>query len=261
MLPSSEETPWDLAMVQHQGDRERQEDATGFRLSSDPQCCLLVVADGLGGHRGGREAALGAVEAMTWSWEQNPGVDERLFRACIEQAGTRIARVSADHGGEARTTFVALAFDCHTACWSHLGDSRLYLFRLGDTIRRTKDHSVARLMVEMGEMTEAEASKGPEQGRLYKSLGPEGAQNYRIETTALTPDDAFLLCTDGFWTKLSEPEMASALSAEDLEQALAGLAALAVERSAGESDNVTACAARPKAFTLRRGSRDLENLA
>ncbi len=116
-------------------------------------------------------------------------------------------------------------------------------------------------MVEMGEMTEAEALSGPEQGRLYKSLGPEGAQKYRIETAALTPDDAFLLCTDGFWTNLSEPEMAAALSAEDLEQALAGLAALAVQRSSGESDNVTVCAARPKACIPLRGRGDLENLA
>lgn len=241
--------------MQRLGDRSRQEDAVGYRLLGDPPRCLLVVADGLGGHDGGREAALAAVEALTSVWERMPGADENSLRLGMEQAANDVARISANHGLDARTTVVAVVFGLNRACWSHLGDSRLYRFRLGDTINRTKDHSVARLMVEMGELSEEEARKGPEQGRLYKSLGPEAKQKYTVETASLTSEDAFLLCTDGFWTNVTESEMTAALQEDDLDQALENLAELAERRSEGQSDNVTVCAARPKALRSsgRRG--------
>lgn len=253
MLPLSEQAPWDLALAQRVGDRARQEDAADFRLSRDPLCCLLVVADGLGGHRGGREAAIAAVEALVSAWDQNPGVDENQLQSCMDEAARQVAKVSSESGLDARTTLVAVAFDRHSACWSHLGDSRLYRFRLDDTIDRTKDHSVARLMVEMGELTEEEALAGPEQGRLYKSLGPEVKQEHKIETASLTPEDGFLLCTDGFWVNVSEAEMAAALQEDGLDIALSHLAESAVRRSEGQSDNVTVCAARPRVLRNRDG--------
>lgn len=247
-----ENIPWDLATAQLLGDREFQEDAVGIRLSEDPLCCLLAVADGLGGHRGGREAALSAIDALVSMWEQNPGVDETTLSRCMDRAGQEVARISAKSGQEGRTTIVAVAFDLKSASWSHLGDSRLYRFCQGDTIHQTKDHSVARLMVEMGELSEEEAVRGPNQGRLYKSLGPEVTQEFKIQTASLTPEDAFLLCTDGFWTEVTEAEMAAALQEDSLEEALTQLAELAVQRSKGQSDNVTVCAARPKSLLSPR---------
>ena len=233
-------------MVQCLGDRSLQEDAADIRISADPSCCLLVTADGLGGHRGGRDAALAAVAAVSCAWELDPGVEETKMCRCIQEAQEKVAAVSARYGNDARTTCVAVALNQTAACWAHLGDSRLYGFRLGDTIHRTKDHSVARLMVEMGELSEKDAYSGPEQGRLYKSLGPETEQEFKVVTATLAPGDSFLLCTDGFWVNLSEPEMATAMLAENLEDALKELAERAVQRSNGRSDNVTVCAARPK---------------
>lgn len=236
---------WDIATRQHRGDRETQQDRTGYRVALDSESCVLIVADGLGGHLGGEQAATAAVNTLLDSWEKHPGTDEATLRQCFDAAMKQVARISKDFGDEARTTCVAALLGRHHACWTHLGDSRLYVFRQGDTIYRSKDHSVARLMVEMGELSEEEARTGPEQGRLYKSLGPETDQEYQVVTESSMPDNSFLLCTDGFWVNLSEAEMSEAMGAYDLEQALRVLVDLAVARANGNSDNVTVCAARP----------------
>ncbi|WP_282609375.1 PP2C family serine/threonine-protein phosphatase [Pelagibius sp. Alg239-R121] len=243
-MSSQSDSLWDVAVVQRLGDRSLQEDRAGFRLMDEPASCLLVAADGLGGHRGGDAAAAAAVNAVCTTWESQPEADPAALRRCINQAQESVAKVSANYGNDARTTCVAVVLDSNVAYWSHLGDSRLYGFRQGDTIHRTKDHSVARLMFEMGELSEEEANNGPEQGRLYKSLGPDAAQEFKVAEAPVRPGDGFLLCTDGFWVSLSETEMATAMLAENLEEALSDLAELAVNRSNGHSDNVTVCAAR-----------------
>ncbi len=243
---------WDITTQQRQGDRQAQQDRVGYRVTADNQHCILTVADGLGGHLGGEEAASAAVSALMQEWENHPGIDEQTLRQCFDEAMIRVAQVSAEFGDEARTTCVAALLGRNHACWTHLGDSRLYVFRQGDTIYRSKDHSVARLMVEMGELSEEEARTGPEQGRLYKSLGPERDQEYQVYSEAIAPDDGFLLCTDGFWVNLSEAEMSGAMQANDLKSAFEVLVDLAVSRSNGSSDNVTVCAARP-ALNTREG--------
>jgi serine/threonine protein phosphatase PrpC len=243
---TSTHTPWDIAIVQRLGDRSAQEDLADFRVAVNPPGCLLVVADGLGGHHGGAEASSAAVAAICNTWDQRPAVDKATLRHCIEQAQENVAEVSKRYRNEARTTCVAAILGEGTSYWAHVGDSRLYGFRHGDTIHRTKDHSVARLMVEMGELSEEQAINGPEQGRLYKALGPDTELEFKVVEASLAPDDAFLLCTDGFWTRITEVEMAEALLAADLESALSDLAELAVYRSNGNSDNVTVCAARRK---------------
>ena len=236
---------WEFAAVQHLGDRELQEDRFGHRTATQPASGLIVLADGLGGHSGGGEAATAAVDAITECWEARPGADAQTLHRCMEEAKSRVARVSDRFSQEARTTCVVALFNREQACWTHMGDSRLYVFRQGDTIYRTKDHSVARLMVEMGELGEEEARNGPEQGRLYKSLGADRDQEFRVVEAALTPDDGFLLCSDGFWVNVSEAEMIEAMQALDLTSAFETLAGLAVARANGKSDNVTLCAARP----------------
>ncbi len=236
---------WEIAILQRLGDRATQQDRAGYRVASDSSCCILVAADGLGGHQGGEEAAEVATTAMLERWERQPGTDEATLRRCIDEAQAQVADVSRRFAHEARTTCVAVLLGRNLACWSHLGDSRLYVFRQGDTIYKSKDHSVARLMLQSGELNEEEARTGPEQGRLYKSLGPDAEQEYQVLQAAVTPEDGVILCTDGFWVNVSESEMAEALQARDLEEALGALADLAVTRARGESDNVTVCAARP----------------
>ncbi len=243
-------TEWEIAAVQHLGDRELQEDRFGHRTSKNPACSLIVVADGLGGHRGGGEAATAAVDAITECWDRQPGADEKTLRRCMEAAKSRVSAVADRFSQEARTTCVVALLGAEQLCWTHIGDSRLYVFRRGDTIYRTKDHSVARLMVEMGELSEEEARKGPEQGRLYKSLGAETDHDSRVVEAALTLDDGVLLCSDGFWVNVSEAEMIEAMQASDFTRAFESLAGLAVARANGESDNVTLCAARPACRAL-----------
>lgn len=235
---------WDIAILQRLGDRQTQQDRADYGLVGMPPSCLLVVADGLGGHLAGEKAASVAVKAALESWQERPGTDEVVLRRCIDRAQAGVAQLSETYAPGARTTCVTALLGRNQASWTHLGDSRLYVFRQGDTIYRSKDHSVARLMLESGELSEEEARKGPEQGRLYKSLGPETGQEYQVVNWDLTGDEAVLLCTDGFWVNVSDSEMADAVRAPDLEAALGVLADMAVARAHGESDNVTVCAAR-----------------
>ena len=233
------------ATLSHPGGRTINEDAAG------PADGCWVLADGLGGHGGGEVAARIVVDTLLAAAAQGPLTDPGALTQALLAADAAIhAHQEAEPRLERmRTTVVVLASDGRAAHWAHVGDSRLYHFRDGRIQFQSADHSVPQALVKAGEIAPAEVRFHEDRNRLLRTLGnhkdlrptlgpaPDGAP------LALAPGDAFLLCTDGWWEYVTEPEMEVALAkSASPAQWLQTMATGLLRRAPMDHDNFSAIA-------------------
>lgn len=231
------------ATLSHAGGREENQDHCDFRLSDSGGC--FVLADGLGGHRGGEVASHIAVDAALDLYAAQPGCSADDLMRYFEGAQAAVVRRQAEEGrlSSMRTTLVMLAVEGNAARWAHVGDSRLYLFQDGAVTSRTQDHSVPQAMKDAGDIGEEDIRGHEDRNRLLRALGKENDLRPTLldKEHALKPGDAFLLCTDGFWEYVFEPEMEIAYAkAAGPTQWLAAMERLLVSRAEPDHDNYSA---------------------
>jgi serine/threonine protein phosphatase PrpC len=211
------------------GARDYNEDRIGYTGAATGYWAL---ADGLGGHRGGARAAEIGVEAGLASLEQSsaPRLEDRLKQA-VSDAHARIRaiqKIEPAHSGM-RTTLVLLGISGDDLVWAHCGDSRLYHFRDGRVLWRTRDHSVVQLLVSAGEIAENEMTKHPERSRLISCLGGDNSLLISAKGAGTPPraGDVLLLASDGMWEHFEgwqlEAAVARCSTPEGLLSHLAGL--------------------------------------
>lgn len=225
---------------------------TGGRQINDDTACIqqgsqsahVYVGDGLGGYAGGRQASQAAGRALMAAGKDSVMLtDAQLHGACVsaELAVKRLQRLT---GGNMKTTLVYLAVEKDTARWMHVGDSRLYCFRSGKLCFQTADHSVSQMAVLMGEITVDQIRHHEDRNRVLRALGGESAKPELSAPMALGEEKtAFLLCTDGFWEYVLEPEMEQTLqNAAGPEEWIRAMEKILLTRVDGENDNYTAAA-------------------
>ena len=242
---------WVWGAASHPGGRTEQQDRWEVLTWSDRRSLLAVIADGMGGHLEGALGAQAVVEATSqFAREQYPlfveHPEDALVRLCQQCQSTLIAASAFAH-----STVVTLWLHKDQAHWMHVGDSRLYHLREGKRLLRTRDHSVAQMLMELGEIGEAEIASHPDQNRLYRSLGGEELPKPELGSGQVRGGDLFVMCSDGFWEHVSETEAwEEALQARDLEAAAADLVTQAITRGGAQADNATLVLIRPAIFSV-----------
>ncbi len=241
----------ELAILSRPGGREYNEDACGHWHSERYLGC--VVADGAGGHGGGDVASKIAVQHILSQYSAAPitSSSEDVEDLILDTNATVIHH-RADAPGQANmhTTVVALFIDLAEgmALWGHAGDSRLYLFRDGQMLAHTRDHSLVQSLVDAGMLGDDQMRTHPRRSELLSALGTD-PEHLHITAAAkpwrLQPGDVFLLCTDGLWELVNEAEMGASLArSADPEAWLATLEQLvlkhAVEQHKPNHDNFSA---------------------
>lgn len=185
------------------GGRDKNEDSVAILESGD--AVLGIVADGLGGHSDGEIASKMAVRAVNSGLVGNP-VGVVPFRTAVEKANEEIW----ENGGTAgmKSTVAAVWFDDHAALAANVGDTRIYQFRDGKVIFQSRDHSMAQMAVRAGDIRPEEVRTCKERHKLIRALGAQDEVCVDISHLDLQTGDAILICTDGFWEKIQETEMA-----------------------------------------------------
>ncbi len=224
--------------------RAENQDAFGGWSDSAPRA-LLLVADGLGGHRGGQTAswlAVDAFEAVFLEAEGKPS-DELLVEA-LEHANRAIyerSRLDRELAGMG-TTAVSLVLDLRSegsSGWlAHVGDSRCYRSRGGGLECLTLDHTLRAQMRELGAATTVELDTVPGADALMRALGPEPEVEVEVVHVSVEPGDRFLLCSDGLWNVVPDSDTADILARHEPPDAVELLIDEALRR--GAPDNVTA---------------------
>ena len=200
----------DYAVITHQGGRQQNQDSCIYVDGRARGRHIFVLADGLGGHRGGEEASRIAVNHVADALSEIEPMDNyrpALFDAMVG-AHDEIRRQAAEDPdlNEMKTTCVCLLIVGGYAYWASVGDSRLYFIRNGEILGRTRDHSVVQLLVDSGEVRREDAAHHPDRNRLFQALGidKDVVPDINADGVDLLPGDYFLLCSDGFWEYLSD---------------------------------------------------------
>lgn len=239
-------TVFKTAILTHPGGRPGNEDFAECYQAPGGESCWLV-ADGLGGHYGGEVASQTAVKSFLASFADNPGpaspdsLGRHLQAAHAAVVEQRRQEPVLD---PMRTTFVALVSNGLSACWGHVGDSRLYCFRGGRLAARTKDHSVPQAMADAGEISPEDICHHEDRNRLLRDLGGDKSLRPTMAPPVnLQAGDVFLLCTDGFWESVSETAMEADLAkSASPEQWLRHMHFRVIQNAPKNQDNYTAIA-------------------
>jgi serine/threonine protein phosphatase PrpC len=212
---------------------------------SHPGGRLLVVADGMGGHRGGATASKLAGETVKAQYLGSETTDiAAAIHDALYRANARIfaeAQANPDLRGMGTTTS-ALVIRGAQGWFGHVGDSRIYLVR-GDEIRQlTEDHSLVASMVREGLLTSKEAETHPRRNVLQRSMGVAEQVDIDIRGPLdVQEGDTYILCSDGLHGVVKEPELKE-VSKLSIDKAADEFVKLAMER--GAPDNVTVIVAR-----------------
>lgn len=203
----------DVALLSKAGGRKINEDYCRY-LCCDGYCCYLL-ADGLGGHKGGNIAAKTLGEAVIEAFTASPGMSYNSLVSYLDYARHTFSAVC--NSGQYRNmkaTLVVLLTDSRRAYWGHIGDSRLYYFKAGRLCFQTSDHSVPQKLADSGEISYDQIRFHEDRNRLTAAFDGESLNRFEFLDSPLETgeNDAFLLCSDGFWEYITEEEMERDLS-------------------------------------------------
>ena len=201
------------------GRTENQDSCTGLGLKRDDNCDLLLlsVCDGMGGAAGGSIASRMTVEKIVEVVTENIGTIEsndddailRVLEKAIKKANSVVWQRSSEDPvvrGMGSTT-VTLLLTSRAAYVAHVGDSRLYQLRDGKKIFRTWDHSRVFELVEMGHFTEEEARTASSSNIITRAVGVRESVKVDTQRLEYNQGDRFVLCCDGIWGTMPEPEL------------------------------------------------------
>lgn len=210
---------------------------------------LYIVADGMGGHQHGEVASGIAIRTMAsyivrklYSPLLNPkphAPEESLLEIMqegVQEAHRAITR-QVPGGGTTMTAALILGDQMTIA---HVGDSRAYLISPKGSIESlTRDHSLVKRLVELGQITTDEAAVHPQRNVLYRALGQ--GEPFDPDINSLhTPESGYLmLCSDGLWSVVPDADIQSlvikSLTPEEACQRMVDAA-----NDAGGPDNISA---------------------
>jgi serine/threonine protein phosphatase Stp1 len=195
---------------------------------------LWAVADGMGGHAAGGEAANAAIDELAALTDETSALSEASIRAALDRANRRIHDSGAGQATSGTTIVVAwLRDDRLTVLWA--GDSRAYHVRDTEARCLTRDHSLVQELIDAGQITAAEAERHPNGHIITRALGAADTVEIDRIVVDARPGDRFMLCSDGISRSLDTAEMAADHTA--IGQFADGLLNTALRRDG--SDNAT----------------------
>jgi serine/threonine protein phosphatase PrpC len=207
---------------------------------------ILAIADGMGGHIAGEVASSTAIKALkpldskislAAPVDDNAIMDFLLHT--IAGVDDQISAVidSDPHLEGMGTTLTALIFDLNRIAIVHVGDSRCYRLRNGQTEQMTRDHTLVQELVDLKRISEEEALSHPQRSLLTQALMGHHDVVPDVAIYEAKKGDRFLLCSDGLSSVVLPTELRTLLSTGTVTEALDKLVAAAVHR--GAPDNVS----------------------
>lgn len=204
---------WQVASVTDPGIK-RKENQDNLYVSPDNR--VLVVADGMGGMKGGSKASQLAVDAVEYLYrsrqpdEEDASAIQNWLQEACSNANKQVFRAAASDPAvkDMGTTIVAAV---HTKDGrvqiSHVGDSRAYLVRDGKTTVLTQDHSVVMEMLLQGKMNEEQLRNSPFRHYLTRCVGHKSKVEIDNTPHDILPGDWMILSSDGLSTVVTDAEI------------------------------------------------------
>lgn len=234
-----------FAAVSDIGRTRKKNDDSGY---AGPH--FVMVADGMGGAAAGDLASAVAVQTMRRLDTEEPGDLLQALAGAVHRANDRLAElIEEDPAVEGMgTTVTAVLFEPTTSSGddgavqarigvAHLGDSRGYLWRDGELLRISHDHSWVQSLIDEGRITEAEAKVHSHRSLLLKVLDGRHDNEPDLTLYDVQAGDRILICSDGLSGFVEHERIERVMGIGSAESVAGELLQLALE--AASTDNIT----------------------
>ncbi len=225
--------------------RKNNEDAA--YAASSQYGKILIIADGMGGHRKGEVASKMVIDELSLAFysvrkKLTVSSARKLVRKHLKKANKDIYKLSlnGEDYKEMGTTAVC-AVICQDGTYIiSIGDSRCYTYSDNSgLVRKTTDQTYVELLFETGKITRAEIANHPQKNLLINAIGinPDLSQ---IQENTFSNDsyDCLLLCSDGLYNGVSEEEMTDILKNKETSAHEKAKALIDTALSHDENDNI-----------------------
>lgn len=196
--------------------RENNEDSFLFETIKDFE--LMILADGMGGHKNGDVASSMAVkivrEFIFTNLKLYKNYSNLLVDAVCEANKIiyeRNSKLESNLKSKMGTTIEVVLIHNSNMFLAHVGDSRVYSKFKNDFIQLTTDHSYAQFLYSNGAITEDELKNHSEKNRILRAVGTDKSIDVDVFTRGLQKGEIILICSDGLTNELSEFEIKFAL--------------------------------------------------
>lgn len=210
----------------------------------DDELGLYVVADGMGGHRGGEVASRIAIESIQRYCQENrqdnarDQLDKSINLACREIYRQSLENEELSGMG---TTVASILFQNNSVFIGQVGDSRVYLLRKNVIWQVTEDHSLLNEEIRAGRLDVAQVSSYQFKNVITRSVGYENYVNVDIYHRDCLVGDRFLLCSDGLSGLVEIQEISDEIEKNGPHHGLKNLVNLANSRGGDDNTTVLIC--------------------
>ena len=183
---------------------------------------LMIVADGMGGHRAGEVASSMVISQIGERFQKLSTIGTKQdaiawLRENVKEVNSKILNYSNEHPEAAGlgTTCVMALVTKDMLLFVNIGDSSGFVFKDHKLKKVTKDHTLVNFLVETGELSEEEAENHPKKNVLMRALG--ATDKCEIDMFEVESDvDAIMLCSDGLTNMLSFEQIERVLNEDDI---------------------------------------------
>lgn len=239
----------DIGFGTHQGRRRQTNqdtvgvfDAGGGLFRRNDASPLLVVADGMGGHRGGAVASHIAVQAAGKAFQRaskSSGREEVLVSAFMTANHAILDKASHTPSLEGMgTTMVAAVIEENQVHVGNVGDSRAYMLRDDEIEQITEDHSLVGEQVRAQAITKEQAAVALGRNVITRALGRRDTLEVDVFSVDWQAGDILVLCSDGLWGQVSDGQIATVVSEMEAQPAIEQLTRLALRSRAPDNIGV-----------------------
>ena len=200
----------------------------GLKRSNNEDACFVllpdkvyVVADGVGGGNAGEIASRTAVSEIANYVVEHPIANMtnkyaivNYLQSCLDEANSKIFRMAntyKENTGMATTAVIVYAAFGKVFI-TNVGDSRVYLYRGCQLVQLTEDHTYVNTLVKAGILSKEEAEVDERKNVITKALGAEPTVEPDFFQLEIMKDDIFIICTDGLYDEVENPEIVQVLS-------------------------------------------------
>lgn len=224
--------------------RDHNEDSVTILKNANGEH-LLLVADGMGGHRAGEVASSMVVTHMGKRFSEMTSIGSKLdainwMKDNISEVNSEIIKYAKEHpeaSGMGTTTVMAILTDSYLI-FGNIGDSSGFVFKNGKLTKVTKDHTLVNLLVAAGDLTEEEAKYHPKRNVLMKALGSGDKAEIDVFDVDINVD-GILLCSDGLTTMLTKEQIEKVLNDTELEIEEQVIKLIRKSNARGGTDNIS----------------------
>ncbi|MBR4178722.1 MAG: Stp1/IreP family PP2C-type Ser/Thr phosphatase [Bacilli bacterium] len=184
---------------------------------------LVVVADGMGGHKAGEVASSLVVNELSRRFSELSSIGTKeeaviWLKEIIDEINIKILKYAEEHidASGLGTTCVCSIITDEFLLFGNIGDSSGFVYKKGKLYKVTKDHTLVNILLENGELSESAAKVHPQKNVLMKALG--AAEKIEMDIFDVERDvDGVFLCSDGLTNMMTPEQIEKILNDGDLD--------------------------------------------